>query len=382
MRRFDVVVLGGGIIGAAIAEELARRRSRVCVIERGSVGCEASKAAAGILSAQMDVERPGPFFDLCQTARRLYPAWIRHLERVSKLNVGFDVSGVLYVTRTRAQTRQMDARMHWQLRQGLPVECLASAQIARREPAIAGHQFQAGFLFPAEGQVDNARLMDALALACRRAGVTVFERTEVRQLIIRRNRVASVETNRFSCSGSVVVNCLGSWAQLGGLRALTLPVVPAKGQMLCFAAPCGMFQRPVMSHDAYGVQRRDGRLIVGSTVEFAGYDKRLTFDGMHTILSGFRRMVDPALMAQCPLLETWVGLRPCSRDQMPIIGQTSIGGLLAATGHFRHGILLAPVTAKAVADVILTGHSAIDLAPFSPDRFARRREPARLVRVL
>ena len=370
MARYDVIVLGGGIIGGALAEELARRRQRVCVIERGTMGGEASNAAAGILSSQMDLESPGPLFELCQASRRLYPAWVRKLERLSGLSLGYHQDGILYLALTPADIRRMDQRRRWQVRLGYQVERWSRHEARRREPHV-GPEVRAGFFFPREVQLKNATLMKALRVSCRRAGVTVREHTEALQVQTRGGQVTGVRTDRGIHQAPVVVNCLGSWASLNDVLTIKPPVVPAKGQMLGFQAPKGMLRHIVMSEQAYGVQHRDGYVIVGSTVEFVGFDKHLTLDGMQRILTGFRRLINPAVLDQFRLVDTWVGLRPCAHDRLPILGSTAIDGLYVATGHFRHGILLAPITAKVMSDLLLTGRSSFDLSPFSLSRFAR-----------
>ena len=154
---------------------------------------------------------------------------------------------------------------------------------------------------------------------------------------------------------------------MGGKAPSPLPVEPARGQMLAFRGPRGFVRRAVMSERAYVVQRRDGRLLVGSSVERAGFKKALTLEGMHAILSGLRRM--STALAGCPFLEAWAGFRPITPDGLPILGPTPIEGLYVATGHFRHGILLAPITARLMAELILTGRPSFDLSPFSPQRF-------------
>lgn len=369
--RCDVAVLGGGIVGCAVAEALARQRQRVVVVERARVGAEASSAAAGILSAQMDMPAPGPFFELCQAARRLYPGWIANLERRSGRRVGYRAEGLLYLAMTAREERRMAARARWQAREGLSVERWSRAEIRRREPRVDGAA-RCGFHFPREGQVDNVRLMQALARACRRSGVILLEQTSVRRLRLRGGAVRSgtirgVETTRGLIEAPVVVNCLGSWANLGGRFPLALPIQPARGQMLAFRGPKGLFHRPVMSERAYVVQRADGRLLVGSTVEFVGFEKALTLEGIQTILSGLRRM--SSALTRCTFLEAWAGFRPCTPDALPVLGETRIHGLYVATGHFRHGILLAPITARLMAELILRGRPSHDLTPFSPLRF-------------
>lgn len=367
---YDVIILGGGIIGCAIAEELARRGQRVVVVERGTIGAEASSAAAGILSAQMDLSRPGPFFDLCQSARQVYPPWVRHLERRSGISVGFHVDGMLYVAMTRQDEQRMAARLRWQVARGLRVERWSAAQVRRREPHVDGRP-RCGFYVPTEAQIDNVRLMASLAKACRRARVQILEDTAAQRLLIQRRRIRGVETDHGTCKAPIVVNCLGSWASLIEPPLIKLPVVPVRGQMLAFTGPKRLFRHVVMSEQAYVVQRRDGRLIVGSTVEFVGFQKHLTLEGIHGILAGLRRMT--SVLNRCTFVDAWAGLRPCSKDKLPIVGTTSIEGLYVATGHFRHGILLAPITATLLAELILRGHSSIDLTPFSLQRFETPR---------
>ncbi len=368
MRRFDVIVLGGGIIGAAIAEELARRGRHVALVERATLGSEASRAAAGILSSQMDIDQPGPFFDLCQASHRLYPAWVKRLECVTKRSLGYHRDGILYITLTAAQTRQMARRAQWQRRLGLKAEQWSPRDVIRHEPHVRA-DVHAGFFFPAEAQLDNVATMESLAVACRIAGVTLKERTTVTRLLVQRGRVVGVRTSAGSLHAPMVVSCLGGWSSTQTDQRLRWPVVPARGQMLGFTAPEGFFHHVVMSESAYGVQRRDGRLIVGSTVEFVGFDHSLTLEGMRQILTGFGRIVRPEQLSHCLLRETWTGLRPYSQDQMPILGAAPLDGLLVAAGHFRHGVLLAPVTAQVIADLACTGRTSVDLTPFSPARF-------------
>ena len=368
MNHPDVIIVGGGIIGCALAEELARRGQRVLVLERGRIGQEASAAAAGILSAQMDLTRPGPLFELCRLSRRLYPRWVEHLQRRSRTDLAYHVDGILYLAMTGREERAKARQAHWQRARGLRVERWSRREVLRREPAVDG-RFKSAFHFPTEAQVDNIAVMRALVSACRHAKVDLREGVEVRRVLIRRRAVRGVETADGPLNAAVVVNCLGSWAAMGGRFPVELPVVPARGQMLAFAASPRLFRHVVMSERAYVVQRRDGRLLVGSTIEHVGFDKALTLEGIHRILSGLRSM--SSAITSSTFLEAWAGFRPATPDALPILGPTPIEGLYIASGHFRHGILLAPITAKVLAEVILTGRSSLDLAPFLATRFIR-----------
>ena len=367
MAKPDIIILGGGIIGAALAEELARHGQHVLIVERGPIGAEASSAAAGILAAQMDLPEPGPFFDLCQAARRMYPRWIEHLERRTGVAVGYHVDGILYLAVTGREEHVMERRVRWQRKQGLRAERWSPKDVRRREPAVDG-RIKRGFHFPTEAQVDNVLLMQALAASCRKSGVEVQEHSAVRRLLLRGQSVLGVETDQGTLEAPVVVNCLGSWADMSGVFPVRLPVEPARGQILVFQGPPRLLRTSLMSDRAYATQRRDGRILVGSTVERAGFAKQLTLGGIHAILCGARQLV--SALDPLPLVDTWAGLRPRTPDGLPILGKSRIEGLYLATGHFRHGILLAPITAKLLAELILRGRSSFDLSPFRSDRFS------------
>ncbi len=365
MKPSEVIVLGGGIIGCALAEELARHGQRVAVVERGRIGAEASAAAAGILAAQIDLVSPGPLFELCQAARRMYPRWVEHLERRSGISVGYHVDGILYPAMTGQEEQVMRRRARWQRRLGLRVDIWSPKEVRRHEPMLDG-RLRRGFHFPTEAQVDNVVLMHALAAACRKAGVALLEQTPVRRVLVERHAVRGVETAQGLLAAPVVVNCLGGWANLDGAFPVPLPVEPARGQILVFKGPTRLVRHAIMAERAYVVQRRDGRLLVGSTVEYVGFERALTVHGIHSILSGIRHLT--SALDACTFMEAWAGFRPATSDRLPIMGQTPVEGLYVATGHFRHGILLAPITAKLMAELILRGRPSFDLTPFAPSR--------------
>ena len=370
MPRSDILILGGGIIGCALAEELARRDKKVTLLERGTIGAEASMAAAGILSAQTDQEKPGPLFDLCQESMRLYPRWIRRIKQASNIDPQLHTDGILYLAMTQAEAKAKARQAQWQKRRGLRVERWSHAEVRRKEPALSGKHV-AAFFFPDEAQLDNAALMRALAIASRSAGASVWEKTTVQRFQIQENAVSGVETNRGRFRAPVVINCLGTWADLGGRFPQRLSVEPIRGQILMFEAPRKTLRHIVFSERGYAVQRRDGRLLAGSTLEKAGFAKALTVEGMGRILLGLGQLMD-GQAAGWPLVAAWSGLRPGTIDDQPILGPTETEGLYVAAGHYRHGILLAPVTAIAIADTLTGRPSSIDLSPFSPLRFKAR----------
>ncbi len=378
-KAFDAIVLGGGIIGAALADELGRRGQKVLLIERLQLGAEASTAAAGILSAQMDIRHPGPLSDLCRASRKMYPRWIEYLKQRSGGPVGYSVDGVVYVATTGREEAALDQQVKWQKKEGLRIERWSRNEVQRQEPALEG-KFKKAYYFPTEAQVDTPVLMRALRTACVRSGVTLQEQTQVNKLIIENQVVKGVETDKGEFHSKVVVNCLGSWAHLEGQFPVHLPIQPAKGQMVSFMAPKRLFKHIVVSDKVYAVQRKDGRVLVGATVEFEGYEKGVTVEGLQALLSGLRYITKDALK-DCTFLEAWSGLRPHTPDGLPILGSCGIEGLYMAAGHFKHGILLAPITAKVLAESILS-KSSIDLTPFSADRFSKPAKSAARKRFL
>ncbi len=192
----------------------------------------------------------------------------------------------------------------------------------------------------------------------------LLEQTAARRVLIRGGAAQGVETTRGRIRASVVVNCLGSWSPALGP---VLPIQPVRGQILVFQGPRRLLRHALFSEEAYVVQRRDGRLICGSTLEFAGFEKTLTIQGIHKIVSGLRHFSQK--LDRCRLIDAWAGFRPYVPDMKPILGATAVDRLYVATGHYRHGILLAPVTAAHMADVVTGARSAFDLTPFSPSRF-------------
>ncbi len=366
MSTFDAIILGGGIIGASLAEELARHGRRVALVERARIGAEASSAAAGVLSSQMDVPQPDTFFDLCQASRKMYPRWVEHIQRRSGLSVGYSADGVLYIAMTGRQEAIMDRRIRWQMRQGLKAKRLSARDVKRLYPVVDG-RIKRGYFFPNEAQIDNALLMEALGIAVRKAGVQVFEGVSARRLRVEQGKVQGVETDQNTLRSPVVVNCLGSWSGFEPASTLRLPVQPIRGQIMVFDAPRGTLRFPVMAERAYAVQRQDGRVLVGSTLEAAGFQKALTAGGMHDILCGLKSVM--SAVNSWTFAHAWAGLRPCTPDKLPILGPTPIEGFFVATAHYRHGILLAPITARILTDLILTGRTPFDLELFSPLRF-------------
>ncbi|MBI2093442.1 MAG: FAD-dependent oxidoreductase [Candidatus Omnitrophica bacterium] len=314
----------------------------------------------------MDLPHPGAFFELCQASRQLYPSWVQQLERQSGVETHFKKTGILYLAMNLQEEQKMSRRIQWQKRRQLRVERCSALAVHRQEPAVDG-KIRCGFFFPEEAQVDNVQLMRALKSVCQKSGVAIQENNQVLRILLRKSMVRGIRTEKGIFEAPVVVNCLGSWANMDGHFPIRLPVEPARGQMLAFYSSKRIFHSAIMSEQGYLVQRDDGRVIASSTIERAGFAKALTLGGIHSILLGVRRI--SSFLDPCFLSDMWAGFRPLTKDGLPILGPTPIDGLFVATGHFRHGILLAPITAAVLTQWILQSKPPFDLSPFLPTRF-------------
>jgi glycine oxidase len=367
----DVAVIGGGIMGCATALRLAQRGLRVTVIERGIPGAEASSAAAGILGPQMEAEGTGPLLELGLRSRALYPALAAELRDATGIDVGYARSGVLAVALDDDGEAELAARRTWQTARGLRVETLPAAILRTVEPAL-GPAVRGALRLPDDGQVNARELARAFSQAAASAGARFLQGRYVRRVVVEGGAATGVELDGEVLAAGVVVVAAGSWSGLVEGAGISATVVrPARGQLVSIETRPPVFRHVVSAHGrGYLVPRRDGTVLAGSTVEMAGFRKEVTVGGLAQILTLARTLV-PAL-ADAPVTATWSNFRPYTEDHLPVLGATAVRGLVLATGHFRNGILLAPVTAQAIAELIATGASSVDLAPFSVARFAVR----------
>jgi glycine oxidase len=361
-------------MGLGIAWRLAQAGCPVEVYDRGVAGRGASWAAAGMLAAAVETE-PGEETLLALTleSQRLWPGFSRELEAAAGMSIGYRDEGTLVVALTRDDLEQLRHTFEFQTGLGLELGWLAAAEARRREPhlrpGIAG-----AVLSRNDHQVENRLLAEALAIAARRAGAAVYENCPVREIELSGGRATGIVTERGRVAADAVVLAAGAWSrQIGGLPSAFLPPVrPIKGQMLALrmdpAAP--LLRHVIWLPRGYLVPRLDGRLVIGATVEERGFDEQLTAGGMLALIEGAWRAV-PAI-EELAIAETWVGFRPGSRDDAPMLGPSGLDGLVIATGHHRNGILLTPITAAAITGYLLTGRLPEAAEPFTPERFAPR----------
>jgi glycine oxidase len=351
VKTWDVIVVGGGIIGLSLSIALHKRGVRVLVVERGEPGREASYAAAGMLADSI-LETPAALQPLATASARMYPEFVHELQDESGINVDLRDEGTLLFLepqRTAIQFRTEHA---------LP------APLTELEPAIS--DVKAPALYLKERSVDPRALVAAALKAAKHRGVDISSGATVTDVLLSGGRVSGIRTDKTHYEGACVVNCAGAWA--GSLSRHRFPTRPVKGQMLAVAHPKhDVLRHVIRAPEIYLVPRSDGRILIGSTLEDAGFDKRTDADTIRRLHQAAIHMV-PALK-QARILEDWAGLRPGTPDDLPILGATSTPGYFVATGHFRDGILLTPITAHVMADLITGAKPDCDISSFSPARF-------------
>lgn len=377
-EREPIYIVGGGICGLGIGWYLTRAGRAVTVLERDRAGRGATWAAAGMLAPQVEAE-PGEegLQDLLLESRDMWADFAAELEAASGETVGYRTEGTLVVALDRDDAEQLQFQYEFQRDLGLELEWLSGYEARQREPHLA-RTVVAAIYSALDHQVDNRKVAVALRKAFLRAGGELCEQTEVQEVVVDGGRVRGVRTADELLPATTVVLAAGAWSRtIGGLPdAVRPPVRPVKGQMLAVQMPerAPLLEHVIWSPEVYLVPCNDGRLLVGATVEEQGFDTELTAGGLFELLRGAWETL-PGIY-DLPITEMWTGLRPGSRDDAPILGPTDVEGLVLATGHHRNGILLAPVTAKAVSDFILTGELPEIAQPFTLQRFADGRQTA------
>jgi len=365
----DVLIMGGGVIGLAIAIELTLRGTSVTILSR-DFSQAASHAAAGMLAPQAEALPPGPMLDLSLQSRALYADWTQKLEELSGIDTGYQACGILAPVYDLADAHPIPSSDAASLnRRWLDQQAIHLAQPGLN-PEVIG-----GWWFPEDGQVDNRALAQALLLSAQALGVTIHEGVQVTGLEQRQGTIVAVRTSTATWQAGHYVLAAGAWSQ----ALLPIPVQPRKGQMFSVVMPPAnaaerSLQRVLYGSGAYIVPRRDGRIVVGATNEAVGFTPHNTPAGLQQLMGEASRLL-PAI-AHLPLQECWWGFRPATPDELPILGASPCANLTLATGHYRNGILLAPVTAQLLADWIRDGVASPLLTAFSWERFLQRTSTA------
>ncbi len=359
----DIAIVGAGVIGAAIAYALARTtRHRVLLLERGSAGCEASNAAAGVLAVSSGDARQGVVLDLRRRSAALFPDWVAALEEETGIALGYRRAGLIRLAFTEVELAALRELVEHRNRQGWRCEMLSRSEVQHLEPTISS-DIGGGALFSEDCSIDNARLVTARGVAAQRRGVEFRPGTTVRS-VCKENGAVRLRLDSGTLTAPLVVVAAGAWcAELLEGLGVRVPLRPARGEMAA-VRPQGWTLRHTVSSGSGYLVPRNGEVLIGSTTAFVGFDARVTDEGVATLRAKAAAMV-PRLATAGPL-RTWAGLRPCPTIRRPIIAPLpGLENVLLATGHHRNGILLAPVTAQLVTELVTGAPSSVPMRPFS-----------------
>lgn len=371
MPSHDAIVIGAGLIGSAIALRLAQDGLRVALLEKNAPGREASWAGAGMLSPAPDVPASIPLVPFGRASLSLYPQFVAEIEDISGRRAGYRNEGAIELIFSTDAERELSILIALHHALGLATEPLALDEAAKMEPTVT-RRAQAAAYFPYEACVDNRALSEAVVAAASSSRVTLFAETHVRGIVIENGRCAGVRIENgtiFTAQETIVA----AGAFSGFLGGIVPPVAtrPIRGQMVAIRSQDQPIRRVIRCERGYIVPRDSAvpqRVVTGSTLEDAGFDKCVTAGGIEKILSTAQEMV-PSL-ANAEVVELWCGLRPDTPDHLPLLGPAGVDGLTIATGHYRNGILLTPITAKLVREWIVDRHVSMDWEIFDPLRFA------------
>ena len=375
MKTYDSIIVGGGIIGGSIALELTRRGLRVVLLDRQEMMREASWAAAGMLSPAPDCPAAIPLVPLAQASLALYPRYIGSVEEASPLRCGFRADGALVTIFRGDAERELSTLVA--LHRGLGLSCEPlSLEDAREMEAGLNREARAAAFLREECSVEPRALSAAVLAAVVAAGAELRPGVEVTSFILERNRCTGVKTSSGeTIQAAHVILAAGCWSGQIPEAAASAPTNPVRGQMVALRHIGEPIRHVLRSGHGYLVPRgvqSPQTVVAGSTVENAGYEKRVTSGGLEKLLTAANEMVPE--LSKAEIVETWCGLRPGTPDQLPILGPAEIDGLLFATGHYRNGILLAPITAKLISEWVTTGITTGDWEAFSPLRFQRETQ--------
>ena len=360
----DVIIIGGGVIGCAIAYNLAKVQVKSLVIEKAAgVGREASWSGAGILASHASTQEP--YAELCRASLALYPSLAEQLKTETQIDIEFIQSGSIAVFSTDAEKKGLISLAERRVERGFSAEALTAAQVWELEPAIS-RSVAGGVRFPHDAQVRSAKLSKALAKGAVQLGTQFLFGNPVTSFLRKAERVVGVEVNGEVCYGETIVIAAGCWSgKITGLLGYSLPIEPVRGQIVLTETTLPLFRHIIDGFGVYLVPRSDGKVLIGATVEFVGYDNRTTLAGVQGMIEAGTTLM-PAL-AEKSFIQAWSGLRPYTKGG-PFLGKLpGFDNVIVASGHYKNGILLSPITGKLICELIMTGCPSMSLQPFCPD---------------
>lgn len=372
--RYDVIVLGGGFIGANCAYELAKNNLDVLLLEKRRFGSGASGSSAAMLELQIDAHRGEPFFSLAKASHDLFPSLYQEIKDLTDVDFQFERCGILQLALSDEETDQLKRESERQKKMGLVAEWQTPEELADQLP-LAEDLAKGGVYFGNDGQVNGERFLQALLKACKISGVALREGMNSFQ-IKPINNFVRIQTQEETFEAPFLVVAAGTWSdEIFITFGTRLGITPVRGQLVIYDTPRPLFRYPIYTKTGgYVTPKKDGTTFVGTTVEEAGYDEFPTKAGKTEIIENIVKLFP--LFAHLPVRGQCAGLRPKSADGLPFLGPlVTQKNVIAATGHYRNGVLLAPITARLVSEMVLWKKPSQEIFPFSPQRIFAIKTP-------
>lgn len=366
-RDGQILIIGGGVIGLSIAREIAKRNiAEVTVFDRGRIGREASFAAAGMLTPNVECQTDDDFYRACRDSNQMFDSLALELQAETGIDICLDRNGTLAVATSIADAERARKFVERQIRFGVSVKVLSAEDAARIEPLLSGSVVAAAY-YPEDGQVDNRKLLAALLNSARKYGVRILENTEITGLLKENNKISGVKTRSKTFPADAVVVAAGVWTDtlLPTIDVAPIGIQPVRGQIFAYSRVSPMPKHVVVGERCYAVPRSDGRLLIGATSEDAGFCKQVLPENLEALRLAAVEIFP--WLKRFKVGEAVAGLRPYCLGGRPVIGENpAVKGLFVATGHYRNGILLSPLTAKILASELADGSNESGRNPFRP----------------
>ncbi|MBN9653263.1 glycine oxidase ThiO [Halobacillus sp. GSS1] len=351
-KHYERIVVGAGVIGSSIAYHLAQRGRSVLLLERGTIACKASSAAAGMLGAQSELkDRNDSLYSLATASRAMFPALSEELKAYSGIDIGLQQNGIYKIATNEGEREELIAYGEVQRNRGEEARWMEPSELQREEPAVSS-QLSGALFLPNDGQVSAPDLSKAFAMSAVELGAELLEYTDVQGLIKEKNQVTGVRTNRGDVSADHVVVACGAWSEdLLGKQNSGMDLYPVKGECFSVKTKRRLIHGTLFSKGCYIVPKAGGRLVIGATEKPGTFDETVTLGGLFPLIKEATQLVPELVFAEWET--AWTGLRPKTKASIPYLGpHQEYAGLFIATGHYRNGILLSPITGKVIADLI------------------------------
>lgn len=370
MQSSPLIIIGGGVIGLATAYELAKRDKQVLILEKGECGGQATGAAAGMLAPYSEIgEDPDDFFTMCHKSLQMYPAWQEELKSISKENFEYNTNGSLHVAFHEADDLALETRQSWQKHWQVESEIIRGKDLNKIEPNLTDDVLSAMY-YPGEHHIYAPDYVAALQVACRKLGVQLIEGAgEVTFSEIREDGVVLATEQKGDFTADECIVCNGAWTSFFEQDLhVRLPIFPIRGQICAYKQGAEQIQHMIFSSQGYIVSKAIGSIVCGASEDIAGYDTSVTEKGIGRLIKWSGRLF-PFIESKEPF-HRWAGLRPATQDGYPLIGRLPhYPNIIISSGHYRNGILLSPINAKIVADIVEDKKTSVNIEAFNPMRF-------------